>query len=152
MEEFKIYFLGEDPKHDTKIRLLLVLFAILVLLIEFIRIDYFVMVIGIGMLIAAIGYKKLSPRHHLLLNDEGIWVKLYNYKRGILIFYYATKKINIRWEDIHSITVRSITVEITLKDGSMEEISLGGLLYKQVRSFKEKLQEFMQVKGIEATT
>ena len=152
MEEFKIYLLGEDPKHDTKMRIYFLFFSVLAFLSQFVHINYVGIIIGVWMLILAIGYKKLGPHCHMMLNDTGIQVKLYRRRNLLVWFIYTTKNVNIRWEDIQSIAVRTIKVEITLKDGSMEEVSIGNLMYKQVLLFKEKLQEFIQAKGIGAVT
>lgn len=151
MEEFKIYLGETGPNHDKKLRLFYGSFGILYLIFAIIshfsqaKSSIFMFLMGgLFLILYAIGYKKVVKRCHITLNENGI-CSLILHKWGTFPKY---KKLNITWEQIKSINIRTLKIEIKLIDGTSKKIELGDLLYHQHQMFKQKLQEFIEWKNI----
>jgi len=149
MKEFKIYLLETDPKYDKKIRWILVIYGVLLLsvgiLLKYkynIGEEYILIIGGTASLILALGYKKLVKRCHITLDDQGIKSTIFTKWMKLPLF----EKTNIRWEEIKSIDIKPLKIDIYLNDGSQKQIELGDLMYKQHQMLKSKLQEYMYVK------
>jgi len=151
MEKFEIYLQGTNPKSDKKIRWILGINGILLLSVGIflnykynIVEDYIFMVGGIAYLIFALGYKRFVKRCHITLDDQGIRTTIFNKWIKFPLF----EKVNIRWEEIKSIGIKTLKIDINLNDGSCKEIELGDLMYRQHQLLKTKLQEYINAKEI----
>ena len=151
MEEFKIYLGETGPNHDKKLRLIFGSFGLIYLVFGAIayftplKSSIFMFIIGgLFLILYAIGYKRVVRRCHITLNENGI-SSLILQKWGTFPKY---EKLDITWEKIKSINIRSLKIEMNLNDGTSREIELGDLLYHQHQTFKGKLQEFIEWKNI----
>lgn len=152
MEKFETYIYSDSPKHDTKMRLIFgiggIIYIFLAILISYYT-DFssdFAFICGIALVIFAIGYKKLikNRRSHITLDEQGIKATIFNKWMKLPLF----DKVNIKWEEIKSIDIKPLKIEIDLKDGSHKEVELGDLMYKQHQELKTNLMKYLQVKTI----
>ena len=92
--------------------------------------------------------KKFVKRCYITLDDQGIKTTISNKWMKFPLF----ENVNIRWEEIKSIGIKPLKIDINLNDGSKKEIELGDLTYKQHQILKPKLQEYIHAKEIKMAT
>jgi hypothetical protein len=156
MEKFETYIYESNPKYDNRMRLIYgiggILYISLAILINYYinYSSYFAIICGTAFVIYALGYKKLVKRWrcHITFDEQGIKARIFNKLMKFPLF----ENVNIKWEEIKSIDIKQLKIEIDLKDGSHKEIELGDLMYKQHQELKTKLQEYIQAMEIKIAT
>lgn len=156
MEPYKIYMYETDPKKDRIAYISLSFIGIICLslyLIFDIRSEHVFLFYLVICLIGIIGYKRFIKRNFICVDDEGIRSEFARIGWTKFLPPYLAKlnKVYVRWEDIQSLSKEPLGIIITLNDGSQEKIYIGSILYKDHQELREKLQEYIELKGIATT-
>ena len=152
MEPYKIYMLSTNPKKDRMMRITGGVIGIIGLSAFYLlRSDYYTLTVSIMSLIYAIGYKSFIKRNFISIDDSGIKAAFQKLDENQPIFFARLYKVYINWEDIESMSKDPWKISITLNNGDKKEIYIGGLMYKDHQELKEKLQEYIEAKGITTT-
>lgn len=154
MERFKVYMYDTNPNKDRIIRILCGVMGIIGIFAFYIlRSDYFTLFLSIIFLIGAAGYKKFIKRNFILVDDEGIkaefaYLDLVKLRHLIPPYLRRLDKVYVKWEDIQSVSKEPLKITIVLNNDSQKEIYIGDLSYKDHQKLREKLQEYIEAKGI----
>ena len=151
MEELKIFLNETGPQNDKKVRLAFGAIGISYIIIgsvseytQFKSAIFMFTIGGLFLLLYAIGYKKIAKRCYITLNENGISSMVL--KRWGLFPKY--EKSDIKWNQIKSLNIRVLKIEINLTNETVKEIEIGDLLYKDHQIFKQKLHEYIESKKI----
>ena len=153
MERFRIYFSFTSPTKDKFMRWTIGIAGILYISI-YIALYYsksafsdpILVLLGIASVIYAIGYRKLIQRAYIDLNDSGINARFQKLKAFADL--RSPEKVEVKWNEIESVKLRVLKLQLNLNGGKIKEIALSGLLYEQHQLMKDKLGEFLSAKNI----
>ena len=154
MEPYKVYMYDTNPNKDRITRILCGVMGIIGLsavgLSAFYLhyIDPFTLFLSIIFLIGAAWYIKIIKRNYILVDDEGIKSEFQKLDHPLPPYLASLKKVYVKWEEIQSLSKEPLKISITLNNGDKKEIYIGGLMYKEHQELKEKLQEYIEAKGI----
>lgn len=98
---------------------------------------YLFLFLGFLNVLIVLTTRKVSNKYHITFDDKGI-------ETQTTLF----KKFNTTWENIKSIKVTVLQIELLLKNGSKEDIDLSYLEFMDVKEIKEKIFQFAEEKNV----
>ena len=151
MESLKFYLNETNPKSDTKRQLFFgitgavyLAIGLIIILKPFSGPSIFYILGGVITLGYAIIYRKVIKRRYISLDDTGVTSRVAD-KFSTFPKY---KELEIKWGDIESVAASALKVRFKLKNGNTQEMELGDLLYKEHQEFKQRLEEYIELKKI----